>query len=190
MQFLIVQLPNHGAIPTQPTESAWAELREAQFLTARNLHDVGLAVTIDVGDPGNLHPHRKEEVGDRLALWALGTTYHEPLVYSGPLYESMSIQTSAEASAIRVRFSNTGNDLVAKGGDLQGFEIAGRDRKFHWATARIESDSVVVSSPEVPDPVAVRYGWGDSPDCNLFNGEGLPASPFRTDEWPRVAETK
>jgi sialate O-acetylesterase len=180
MQFLIVQLPNHGAIPQQPTESAWAELREAQFLTARKLRDVGLAVTIDVGDPQDLHPHRKAEVGERLALWALGETYHEAVTHSGPWYESMSV----EGNTIRVRFSNTGSGLDAKGGDLRGFEIAGHDRKFYWASAAIAGNFVVVSSPAVQDPVAVRYGWGDSPDCNLFNVEGLPASPFRTDEWP------
>jgi sialate O-acetylesterase len=184
MPFLIVQLPNHGAVPGQPTESAWAELREAQFLTAKKLDDVGLAVTIDVGDPKDLHPHRKAEIGDRLALWALGTTYHQPLTYSGPLYESMSIA----AGTIRVRFSNTGSGLVAKGGDLKGFAIAGKDRKFHWASASIDGNSVVISSPEVRDPVAVRYAWADSPDCNLFNAEGLPASPFRTDDWPGITK--
>ena len=186
MQFIIVQLPNHGAIPREPTESAWAELREAQLMTARNLHDVGLAVTIDLGDPADVHPHRKAEVGERLALWALGKTYNKQVVYSGPLYESMSVN----GNAVRVQFSNIGSGLVAKGGDLQGFEIAGADRKFHWANASIEGNSVVVSSPGVPEPVAVRYGWGDSPQCNLYNVEGLPASPFRTDRWPGITETK
>jgi sialate O-acetylesterase len=184
MPFLIVQLPNHGSIPEQPAESAWAELREAQFLTAKKLHHVGLAITIDVGDPKDLHPHRKAEIGDRLALWALGTTYHQPLTYSGPLYESMSIA----ASTIRIWFSNLGSGLVAKGGDLQGFAIAGKDRKFHWATASIDGNSVIISSPEVRDPVAVRYAWADSPACNLFDAEGLPASPFRTDDWPGITK--
>ena len=187
MQFLIVQLPNHGAIPEQPADSAWAELREAQFLTATKLHDVGLAVTIDVGDPGDVHPHRKAEVGDRLALWALGETYHEPITYSGPLYESMLV----EGNAIRVQFSNIGSGLLAKDGvALQGFAIAGRDRKFHWASASIDKNSIIVSSHEVQDPIAVRYAWADSPECNLFNREGLPASPFRTDDWPGLTETK
>lgn len=184
MPFLIVQLPNHGAIPEQPTDSAWAELRDAQFLTAKKLKDVGLAVIIDVGDPKDLHPHRKVEIGERLALWALGTTYHEPLTYSGPLYASMSVATNT----VRVRFSNIGSGLVAKGGDLRGFAIAGKDRKFYWASASIYGDSVVISSPEVQDPIAVRYAWGDSPDCNLFNAEGLPASPFRTDDWPGITK--
>jgi sialate O-acetylesterase len=180
MQFLIVQLPNHGAVPEQPSNSAWAELREAQFLAAKNVPNVGLAVTIDVGDPKDIHPHRKAEVGERLALWALGTTYHQPIVYSGPLYKAMSV----EGHQIHVRFTDAGSGLVAKGGPLLGFAIAGKDGKFHWASASIEGDSVIVSSPQVPDPVAVRYAWGDSPECNLFNAEGLPASPFRTDDWP------
>lgn len=186
MQFLIVQLPNHGAIPKEPTDSAWAEMREAQLMTARNLQYVGLAVTIDVGDPADVHPHRKAEVGERLALWALGKTYNRPVVYSGPLFESMRV----EGNSIWLSFSNTGSGLVAKGGDLQGFAIAGADRKFHWATASIAGNSVVVSSSDVPAPVAVRYAWGDSPPCNLFNAEGLPASPFRTDHWPGITETK
>lgn len=186
MQFLIVQLPNHGAIPEQPAESAWAELREAQFLAATTVHDAGLAVTIDVGDPQDLHPHRKAEVGDRLALWALGTAYHAPIVYSGPLYESMLV----EENKIRIRFARSGSGLAAKGGaQLQGFAIAGKDRRFHWATATIGGNTVVVSSPEVPEPVAVRYAWADSPDCNLINADGLPASPFRTDDWPRTAQS-
>jgi sialate O-acetylesterase len=181
--FLIVQLPNHGAVPDQPMESAWAELREAQLKTVRQLPDTGLAVTIDVGDPNDVHPHRKAEVGERLALWALGTTYAKPIVYSGPLYEGMEIQ----GSRIRIRFSNVGTGLEAKGGiPLRGFAIAGADRKFHWADAGIEGDSVIVSSSQVPTPVAVRYAWADSPPCNLFNTEGLPASPFRTDEWPGI----
>jgi sialate O-acetylesterase len=186
MQFLIVQLPNHGAVPEQPSSSAWSELREAQFLTAKKLSDVGLAVTIDVGDPKDVHPHRKAEVGERLALWALGTAYHQPIVYSGPLYKSMSV----EAHHIRIRFTDIGSGLVANGGVLQGFAIAGKDGKFHWAAASIDGDSVVVSSPEVLEPVAVRYAWGDSPECNLFNAEGLPASPFRTDDWPVPSEAK
>jgi sialate O-acetylesterase len=142
-----------------------------------------MAVTIDVGDPNDVHPHRKSEVGERLALWALGTTYAMPIVYSGPLYKDMGIQ----GSKIRIRFSNLGTGLVAKGGThLYGFAIAGADRRFHWADAYIEGDSVVVSSSEVSAPVAVRYAWGDSPPCNLYNREGLPASPFRTDQWPGI----
>ncbi len=183
LQFLIVQLPNHGAIPEEPGESAWAELREAELMTVKQLPHTGLAVTIDVGDPKNLHPPRKFEVGQRLALWALGTTYKQPGEYSGPLYESM--QTNG--NEIRIHFSHVDSGLDAHGEPaLQGFAIAGDDRKFHWADARIDGDTVVVSSPDVPKPVAVRYAWGDSPACNLFGKDGLPASPFRTDDWPGI----
>lgn len=184
--FLIVQLPNHGAIPDQPGESAWAELREAQFLTSKRVANVGLAVTIDVGDPKDLHPHRKAEVGQRLALWALGTTYKHPFVYSGPLYDSMKI----EGSSIRIRFTRVGGGLSASGGAVAGFAIAGADRKFYWADAAIQGDGVVVSSPQVSEPIAVRYAWGDSPICNLFNKEGLPTAPFRTDDWPGITLPK
>jgi sialate O-acetylesterase len=181
--FLIVQLPNHGAIPDEPSESAWSELREAQLLTSRQVPNTGIAVTIDIGDPNDVHPHRKAEVGQRLALLALGTTYKKPIVYSGPLYQSMTV----EGNKIRIRFTNSGNRMEARGsGQLVGFAIAGADRKFHWAEATIDAVSVVVSSPEVPVPVAVRYAWGDSPRCNLANEAGLPVSPFRTDDWPGI----
>lgn len=183
LQFLIVQLPNHGATPDQPGESAWAELREAQLMTVQHVPQTGLAVTIDVGDPKDLHPHRKLEVGQRLALWAEGTIYKQPMAYSGPLYESMQI----DASEIRVRFTHADSGLEARDGTtLHGFAIAGADRNFHWAEARIDGDTVVVSSRDVPNPVAVRYAWADSPVCNLFNKVGLPASPFRTDDWPGI----
>jgi sialate O-acetylesterase len=183
LEFLIVQLPNHGATPDQPGESAWAELREAQLLTVQHVPGTGLAVAIDVGDPKDLHPHRKLEVGQRLALWAEGTIYRQPIEYSGPLYESMKI----EGSEIRVRFTHVGSGLEGHdGGELRGFAIAGADREFHWAEARITGDAVVVSSRDVPNPVAVRYAWADSPVCSLFNKDGLPASPFRTDDWPGI----
>jgi sialate O-acetylesterase len=187
MDFLIVQLPNHGAIPTEPTESVWAETREAEFLTMKSLPHTGMAVTIDVGDPSDVHPHRNREVGERLARWALGTTYSQPIVYSGPLYESMKV----EGSQIRIHFAHVGSGLQARGASgLRGFAIAGADRKFHWGNARIDGDTVLVSHPEVPIPVAVRYAWADSPPCNLFNIEGLPASPFRTDDWPGISTQK
>jgi len=183
LAFLIVQLPNHGATPDQPGESAWAELREAQLMTMQHVPQAGLAVTIDVGDPKNLHPHRKLEVGQRLALWAEGAVYKQAVEYSGPLYESMRI----DGAKIRVRFAHAGSGLEGRdGAELHGFAIAGADRKFHWAEASIDGDAVVVSSREVPSPVAVRYAWADSPLCNLFNKDGLPASPFRTDDWPGI----
>ena len=184
--FLIVQLPNHGRIPETPGDSAWAELREAQLETAQKVANTGLAVTIDLGDPRNVHPPRKFEVGERLALWALGTTYKLPVTYSGPSFESMEIQ---EAQA-KLRFRTGGGSLrTSDGGPVKGFAIAGEDRRFFWAKAVIDGDRVTVSSPEVPNPVAVRYAWGDSPECNLVNEGGLPASPFRTDS-PAIGTQK
>ena len=183
LEFLVVQLPNHGAIPGEPGESAWAELREAQLMTVKQVPNTGLAITIDVGDAKDLHPHRKMEVGERLAYWALGTVYKEPGEYSGPLYKMMRV----EGSEMRLHFTHIGSGLEARGGQgLRGFAIAGSDHKFYWAHARIEGESVVVESPDVSNPIAVRYAWGDSPRCNLFNREGLPASPFRTDDWPGI----
>src|SRR5882762_4705108 len=182
-EFLIVQLPNHGAVPEQPAESAWAELREAQLMAFKRAPHAGLAVTIDVGDPDNVHPHHKLEVGQRLALWALATVYKRPIVYSGPVYESMQIQ----GREIAIHFTHIGAGLEAHGGgELEGFAVAGSDRRFYWADARIEGDAVVVSSQQVAQPVAVRYAWADSPPCNLFNKDGLPASPFRSDDWPGI----
>jgi len=177
--FLIVQLPNHGSSP-ELGDSIWAELREAQFLTARTVRNTGLAVSIDVGEEKNLHPPRKEEIGQRLALWALGSTYGRKIVYSGPLYDSMKIA----GDQIQIHFQHTGSGLESLGGPLKGFAIAGSDHIFHWAEARIEGDAVVVFSSEVKAPVAVRYAWAGSPECNLYNKEKLPASPFRTDDWP------
>ncbi|HYM76857.1 MAG TPA: sialate O-acetylesterase [Candidatus Dormibacteraeota bacterium] len=187
LDFLIVQLPNHGAIPVEPGESAWAEVREAQLMTVQHVPHTGLAVTIDVGDPNDLHPHRKMEVGERLAAWALGTTYRQAIEPSGPLYHSMQIQ----GGEVHLHFEHVGSGLEARGdAELQGFAVAGADHKFHWADAHIAGDTVVVSSRDVAKPVAVRYAWGDSPPCNLFNKEGLPASPFRTDDWPGITDVK
>jgi sialate O-acetylesterase len=183
--FLIVQLPNLGSSP-ELGDSIWAELREAQLLTAKSVPNTGLAVTIDVGDAKNLHPTRKAEIGQRLALWALGTTYGRKMVYSGPLFDSMKIA----GNEIRIHFRYTGSGLQARGDALKGFAIAGSDRKFHWADAKIDGDRVVVSSPEVPAPVAVRYAWAGSPECTLYNKDGLPASPFRSDDWPRESAGK
>jgi sialate O-acetylesterase len=162
-------------------------MREAELFTMKSVSHTGLAVTIDVGDPRDIHPHHKREVGERLALVAEGTTYGEPIQYSGPLYQSMKI----EGSRIRIHFTQLGHGLeVRGGGPLQGFAIAGADKKFRWADARIDGDAVVVSNPETAAPVAVRYAWADSPPCNLFNKDGLPASPFRTDDWPGITAGK
>jgi sialate O-acetylesterase len=177
--FLIVQLPNQGHTE-EFADSWWAELREAQLLTVKGMPNAGLAVTIDVGEAGNLHPPRKKEIGERLAGWALGTTYGKKIVFSGPLYDGIRV----EGKQIRVHFKYGENGLKAQGKTLRGFTIAGSDKKFHRATASIDGQTVLVSSPEVQAPIAVRYAWGDSPECSLFNDAGLPASPFRSDDWP------
>jgi sialate O-acetylesterase len=178
--FLIVQLPNFGERRAEPSESEWAELREAQ-LKALALPNTGLAVTIDVGEPRNVHPRDKRPVGQRLARWALGEVYRIEDVYSGPLLESATV----EGSRMRLRFKHTGSGLATLDGKpLRGFSIAGSDRKFVWAEAKLDGDSAVVESSTVTAPVALRYGWAGDPDCNLGNREGLPASPFRTDDWP------
>jgi len=251
--FLVVQLANYDpnlAQHTQPGESGWAEVREAQLLTAEHLPRVGIAVTDDIGEAGDIHPKNKQEVGHRLALAAEVIAYDKPVEYGGPLYQSMTV----EGSKVRLKFTHVGGGLVAKPLDLGaalvksaeaaktapapvqaaktaeavgaakavkaaeaanvtvkstakteekpsdkpsektpekaaektalekllGFAIAGADGVFVWADARIDGDSVVVSSPTVPQPTDVRYAWADSPVCNLYNKAGLPASPFRT----------
>jgi sialate O-acetylesterase len=177
LPFLIVQLPNYKAVQPEPGESQWAELREAQALAAATLPQVGLAVTIDVGDEKNIHPGRKQEVGDRLALQALGLVYKTTKAYSGPVCVGM---TREGDTALRLRFSHAEGGLrTVDGGPVQGFAVAGADGKFVWATATIEGDTVVVSSPAVAHPTKVRYAWADNPSVNLTNGTGLPAGPFR-----------
>jgi len=179
LPFLFVQLPNFGEIRPEPGPSGWAELQEAQLLTALTVPNTGMAVTIDIGEAKDIHPKNKQDVGNRLALAARGLVYGEKIVYSGPIYDSMTV----EGRAIRLKFRHVGGGLVARGGiPLRQFAIAGTDKKFVWADARIDGDTVVVSSDKVPQPVAVRYAWADNPEgCNLYNKEGLPASPFRTD---------
>lgn len=178
--FYIVSLANFMATKEQPCDSAWAELREAQSMTAA-LPNNGLAVTIDVGEADNIHPADKQTVGKRLALQAEGRTYGLEVPGDSPSYAGLSL----EGGKIRVHFKGVYGGLVAKNGEaLDGFAIAGADRKFVWASARLEGDSVVVFSPEVKEPVAVRYAWADNPKCNLYNSAGLPAVPFRTDDWP------
>ncbi len=182
--FYMVQLANYMQRKDEPQESAWAELREAQLLTRLHMKDVGMATIIDIGDAGDIHPKNKQDVGRRLALAARATAYGEKIVYEGPLYQNYRI----EGNAIRVMFArNTAKGMkTSDGGALKGFQIAGADKKWHWAEAKIERGSVVVSSSEVAFPIAVRYAWADNPECNLVNGEGLPASPFRTDDWKGI----
>ena len=139
-----------------------------------------MAVTIDIGDVTNIHPTHKQEVGRRLALAADKIAYGQDIVYSGPMYQSMEIA----GNSVRLKFDHTGSGLMVKGDSpLNGFAVAGADRKFYWANATIDGDEVIVKSSKVAKPVAVRYAWANSPDCNLYNKEGFLASPFRTDDW-------
>jgi sialate O-acetylesterase len=133
-----------------------------------------MAVAIDLGERDDIHPKNKREVGRRLSLVARAVAYGEQLVYSGPLFRNMT----REDGALRLWFDHTGGGLAGQGGELRGFEVAGADRRWVAAAARIEGNTVVVSSPSVPAPLHVRYGWADFPDCNLYNAEGLPAAPF------------
>jgi sialate O-acetylesterase len=183
--FLIVQLANFEARPPQPEGSDWAELREAQTMTLA-LPKTGMAVTIDIGEAKDIHPRNKQDVGRRLALAAQRIAYGNHLVYSGPVYDSMKI----EGSKIRIRFQHVGGGLMAKGDAPLGFTIAGEERNFVPAHATIDGDTVVVWSDQVSDPVAVRYGWADNPVCNLYNNAELPASPFRTDDWPGLTKER
>lgn len=195
--FLVVQLPNFMARKPQPDESVWGPMREAQA-SALALPRTGLAVTIDIGEAGNIHPADKVDVGHRLALVAQHVAYGQDLVYTGPTYKGSTV----EGDHMRVTFDNVGGGLAigtapehfyavqkppavppAPASELQGFAVAGADHKFVWAKARIDGDAVVVSSDAVPSPVAVRYAWADNPACNLYNKEGLPAAPFRTDDF-------
>jgi len=177
--FLFVQLPNFGGRTKMPGKSGWSEVREAQARTL-SLPNTGMAITIDIGEANNIHPLNKQDVGHRLALVARAKVYGEKIPYSGPLFRSMQIN----GNQATVRFTHADGGLVAKDGPVKGFAIAGKDQHLVWANARIEGDRVVVWSDEVTHPVAVRYAWADNPECNLYNGAGLPAAPFRTDDWP------
>lgn len=178
--FLQVQLANYMMLQAYQDGSLWARLRDSQLRSLAE-PNAGMAVIIDAGEGDNIHPADKVTVGRRLAQWALAKTYGKHFIASGPLYAGMTI----EGDAIRVRFDYVGSGLVAKdGGALKTFVIAGQDKVFHEATAQIDGGYVVVRSPDVPAPLAVRYAWADNPEgCNLYNAAGLPASPFRTDGW-------
>jgi sialate O-acetylesterase len=172
--FYVVQLPALQNISNNPL------VREGQAAVL-SLPHAGMAVTIDIGDPKDVHPHNKAPLGERLTRMALANVYGRKLEYSGPVYDSMKVS----GNAIRVKFSHLGGGLVAKDGPLKWFTIAGADGKFVPAEARIEGHTVVVTSPTVSAPAAVRYAWDNYPEgCNLYNAAGLPAAPFRTDRWP------
>jgi sialate O-acetylesterase len=185
--FYFVQLATfNSANGNSQKGSSWAELREAQTATL-SLPNTGMAVTTDIGNPTDIHPRNKLDVGKRLAAVALNKTYGKANVYSGPTFESMKI----EGNKVVLSFSNTGSGLSAKNkyGYLQGFEIAGADKRFQYAKAVIEGDKVIVYQEGIGNPVAVRFGWADDAgDNNLFNREGFPAVPFRTDHWKGITE--
>jgi sialate O-acetylesterase len=197
--FLFVQLASYKVPSVWCNPVAWAELRDSQLKTL-DVPNTGMAVTIDIGDANNIHPKNKKEVGRRLALIALNKCYGQKIEYSGPIYKDMKI----DKNQVILTFDHIDSGLVAKGGALRGFIIAGADRKFVPACASIRGmnftqsgkrlfdandNAVVVESPDIPNPVAVRYAWEDNPDsANLCNAVGLPASPFKTDDWPWVTE--
>lgn len=179
--FYFVQLANFGERKDEPEESPWAEIRESQLM-ALHVDNTGMAVAIDVGEANDVHPGDKQSVGLRLALAARAETYGEKIPYSGPVYRTHKI----EGNKIRLSFDHTNGGLMIKGGlEIKGFTIAGPDRKFYRANAIAEGNEIIVSSPEVVYPVSIRYAWANDPDCNLYNGAGLPASPFRIDDWKR-----
>ena len=178
LPFIYAQLPNFGDVTYSPTESNWAELREAQ-LKALGDPNTAMTVNIDLGEWNDIHPDNKKDVGERMALAAQNLVYGEDIVYSGPLYQSSQIKDGK----IVISFSHVGGGLMTNdGGAPDTFEIAGEDKNFVWAQAKIEGDKVIVWSDEIANPKYVRYAWADNPDNpNLYNKEGLPASPFRTE---------
>jgi sialate O-acetylesterase len=180
--FLLVQLAPFHAIRPEPSESSWASVREAQLQATEILPNVGMAVITDVGNQRNIHPIQKQPVGARLALAARGIAYHQAIEYSGPVFKKAKI----DRDQIVLTFDHVGGGLTTPGGDepLEGFAVCGPDGKFVWATAVIKGlDQVIVYNEAVEHPVAVRYGWADYPVVNLWNKAGLPASPFRTDDF-------
>ncbi len=184
--FYVVSLPEFMQHSATPIEHVWADTRESQALAVAAIPNSCLAVTIDTGDAGNIHPIDKIPVGDRLARCALANYYGVKTVFKGPAVSSVD----RLPGSIRLHFANTDGGLVVKGDKLVEFSIAGEDRKWVWADARIEGDTVVVSSPEVANPREVRYAWQGSPAATLFNGAGLPAGPFRTDTWPLLTQNR
>lgn len=184
--FLFVQLAPFMDIKKEPMESAWAELREAQLLTTKIVKNTGMAVITDVGAEKDIHPKQKEPVGQRLAVAAEAIAYGKKVVYSGPIYESLKV----DGNKAVLRFQHVGGGLEARGGPLTGFTVCGDDKVFVNAEAEIRDDTVVVWSDKVAKPVAVRFGWANFPVVNLWNKDGLPASPFRTDNFPLTTAPK
>jgi sialate O-acetylesterase len=176
--FLFVQIANFQV--ADPKKGTWPELREAQLMTIKKSPNTGMAVTIDIGEPKDIHPRNKEDVGKRLALCAMKFAYGKDIEYSGPIYRDMAI----EGEKIRISFDHAGGGLISRNNDpLKGFVICGEDRIFMPAQAKIEGNTVIAWNESVKNPVAVRYGWESAPEVNLYNITGLPASPFRTDNF-------
>jgi sialate O-acetylesterase len=184
--FYFVQLADFMTEEPEPEESAWAELREAQTMTQDKLQKTGQAVIIDIGEGADIHPRNKLDVARRLARWALKNDYGKDVVCQSPRYESMVVKDGT----VTLKFKDIGPAPGLRTVDsntVEGFQVAGNDRKWAWAEARIVGpDQIAVRSFAVPEPVAVRYAWGDNPVCNLYNQAGLPVTPFRTDDWPGV----
>lgn len=183
--FYIVSLPAFLKRSATPVAGdPWTETRESQAITAATVPNTCLAVTIDTGEADSIHPKEKVPVGDRLARCALAGYYHKKVVDQGPTFTHMKIS----GSSVKIYFAHTNGGLVAKGGKAEEFSLAGADQKWHWADARIEGKTIVLTSPEVPHPVAARYAWQSNPRATLYNGAGLPAVPFRTDNWTELTQ--
>lgn len=178
LPFFMVELAPF-TVKDDPTGERWAVVRESQQLVAKELPKVDTVSIVDVGHKTNIHPQQKQPVGERLATAALVVAYGKEGVPAGPEFESLTIRNDAAV----VKLKNVGQGLVAKDGDLKGFTLAGEDKKFHEAKAKIEGDTIVVTAEGVTAPKAVRFGWNNFPEINLWNKDGLPASPFRTDDW-------
>lgn len=184
LTFLIASLPAFGHHRDTPGSDGWTEVREAQIRTPSIVPNAYTAITVDTGDADNIHPKDKQPVGDRLALIALAKVYGKNVPYSGPTFRSLE----KLPHAFRLHFSHADGGLKVHGDKPAELSIAGADRVWHWATARLDGDTMVVSSPDVPEPVAVRYAWQANPKPTLFNAADLPAAPFRTDDWPGVTD--
>jgi sialate O-acetylesterase len=182
--FYIVSLPAYKHRSDVPVDDSWAEMREAQAIAAKSVSHSCVAITVDTGDPDNIHPIDKIQPGERTALCALAEHYGLKVPYRGPSVASVE----KLPGALKINFDHTDGGLVVKGDKPGEFSIAGDDHKWYWADARIQGDSVIVSSSSVPDPKAVRYAWQSNPLATLFNGAGLPAEPFRTDDWREITE--
>ncbi len=185
--FYFVQLANWRAQAEKPVPSAWAELREAQARTAVSVPNTGMALAIDIGEANDIHPKNKQDVGKRLAALALTRDYKQRVPLHGPVFAGWK---PGKNGAAVVRFTHAAGLQTDDDDPPRGFAIAGRDKVFHWATARIEGETVILSCPAVKKPVAIRYAWSDNPGVNLTNGAELPTAPFRTDDWPLSTEGK